>query len=259
MRILLTNDDGIDAPGIQALREVLNPEHELLLAAPSEQRSASGHAITMGRPLLARHYRYASASEGWGIDGTPADCVRIGLELMGDVRPDLLISGINFGANLGRDVFYSGTVSAAVEGTLMGVPSIAVSLASPDPAGFEWTARFIRWWIRFGEFCKPPAGVVYNVNVPSLRTRLPSAIRSVKLGQREYVNHCRRSDDTGDQAYFWLTGRVSERREPDDTDVGAHQLGYITLTPLHLDWTAYPVLRAEDLCGPLQQLPDGAF
>lgn len=257
MRILITNDDGIEAPGIQALRRALEPQADILVVAPSRQRSASGHAITMERALYAHHYVYGPNSQGWGVDGTPADCVKIGTELMAKTPPDLLVSGINNGANLGRDVFYSGTVAGAIEGAFQGIPAIAISLDGADYQGYTWAAAFLRWWISSRDFVAPPSTIVYNVNVPSLSRGVPTAMRAVRLGLREYTNHMTQKSDAHQRTYFWLTGRPTGTAEEDGTDVGAHQAQFVTVTPIHLDWTAYPLL--DTLPGLSQHIPSIDF
>ena len=145
MRILLSNDDGIEAEGINQLRVYLQEEHELFVVAPDRERSATGHKITLDKPLRVKERLYPGYNtQGWAVDGTPADCVKLGLEALLPEPPDLVISGINMGPNLGTDVLYSGTVSAAIEGIINGVPSLAVSLASMDYRDFSFAAVLVR-------------------------------------------------------------------------------------------------------------------
>lgn len=250
--VLLTNDDGADAEGIRTLAAVLDrdPRFRVMVVAPSEERSASGHAITMHRPLRAVEESLASGAPLWRIDGTPADCVKLALEVLLPQPPDLLISGINHGLNLGRDVFYSGTVSAAIEGMFWGVPSLAVSLDAPDPVGFRWTAGFLRWWVQSPQFVPPPREVLYNINVPDVRQGEPEAMVTVPLGRREYDNEFRRQVDARGQVYFWLEGRPrGEAAGPEEagsgsvaTDVTMIRAGLVTLTPLRLDVTAHDLI-----------------
>lgn len=241
--ILLTNDDGISALGIQALREILEPIATVYVVAPERERSATGHAITMHKPLHAKEIEYGPNCRGWRVNGTPADCAKLGIEALLPRKPDLLLSGINHGANLGRDIFYSGTVSAAMEGVFLGVPSIALSLDQGRPTDIPWVAQFVRWWITCSAFVMPPMGILYNVNFPSLRTGLPpSAMVQVRLGHREYSNDFHRRLDPRGQEYFWLAGKPKDDIEDPDTDVGAIARGKVTMTPLNLDVTAHHLL-----------------
>lgn len=249
MHILISNDDGIQATGVQTLRRVLESVATITLVAPEKQRSAMGHAITMHKPLYAKSVVYGPHSRGWRVNGTPADCVKLGIGALAGERPDLVLSGINHGTNLGRDVFYSGTVSAAMEGMFLGVPAVALSLEDGDDDGFEWAARFVRWWLNEPGFQMPPPGIVYNVNFPSLRRGSPKTMQVVKLGHREYVNDFQRAVDPRGREYFWIAGDRVDNLEDADTDVAQHHLGAITLTPLHIR------LTDSDMLSRLKSLP----
>ena len=242
MHLLLSNDDGIQARGIQTLRRVLEIEHDITLVAPERQQSAMGHAITMHKPLYAKPIVYGPHSQGWRVNGTPADCVKLGVGALMDEKPDLVLSGINHGNNLGRDVFYSGTVSAAMEAMFLGYPAIALSLEDGENNGFEWVAQFVRWWIGQAEFQLPPPGVVYNVNFPSLSRGIPQAMQAVRLGGREYVNDFQRTQDPRGRESFWIAGDRRDNLEESDTDVAQFHGGAITLTPLHMHLTDQEVL-----------------
>ncbi len=237
MHILLSNDDGIQARGIQTLRRVLETAHEISVVAPERQQSAMGHAITMHKPLYAKPIVYGPNSRGWRVNGTPADCVKLGVGALVEKKPDLVISGINHGNNLGRDVFYSGTVSAAMEAMFLGYPAIALSLENGDNNGFEWVAEFVRWWLGQPEFQMPSQGVVYNVNFPSLSRGTPKQMQVARLGGREYVNDFQRVQDPRGREYFWIAGDRRDNLEESDTDVAHYHLGAITLTPLHMHLT----------------------
>ncbi|NMP22276.1 5'/3'-nucleotidase SurE [Sulfobacillus harzensis] len=243
MHILISNDDGIQARGLQTLRRILEPVATITVVAPERQRSAMGHAITMHKPLYAKPAVYGPNSRGWRVNGTPADCVKLGIGALAGERPDLVLSGINHGTNLGRDVFYSGTVSAAMEAMFLGVPAIALSLEDGENNGFEWVARFVRWWIGRAEFQLPPPGIVYNVNFPSLSRGRPRLLRVVKLGQREYANDFQKATDPRGREYFWIAGDRIDNLEDKETDVAQHHLGAITLTPLHMHLTAESLLE----------------
>lgn len=237
MRILLTNDDGIHAAGIGALRRALQNAHDVLVVAPEKEQSAMSHAITMHKPLHARNIDYDRAT-GWSVNGTPADCAKLALEALLEEPPDLLLSGINHGANLGRDVFYSGTVSAAMEGMFLGVPSVALSYNGNDAAGLKWAAEFVAWWIESEHFVRPPHGILYNVNFPNLATGVPSTMVRVPLGKREYNNDFHRRMDPRGKEYYWLAGKPFDDIRDPHTDVGALSGGLITLTALDMDVVA---------------------
>lgn len=237
MRILISNDDGIAAVGIQTLRRALEDEHDLVVAAPSRQQSAMGHAISMGKPLYAKPVVYGPHSRGWRINGTPADCVKLAVKMLADEPFDLVLSGINHGSNLGQDVFYSGTVSAAMEGMFLGVPSIALSLEDGADDGFVWAASFVRWWLTDPGFRLPPPGIVYNVNFPSLRRGVPRRVAVVRLGHREYLNDFGRGRDGRGREYFRMAGERVDNLTEGDTDVFEHHQGAVTLTPLHMRLT----------------------
>lgn len=243
MHILISNDDGIQAKGIQTLRRTLESVAEITVVAPERQRSAMGHAITMHKPLYAKPVVYGLQSRGWRVNGTPADCVKLGVGALVEGRPDLMLSGINHGTNLGQDVFYSGTVSAAMEAMFLGIPAIALSLEDGEHNGFEWAANFVRWWITEPNFEPPPPGVVYNVNFPSLSRGVPRSVQVVKLGHREYANEFQRAMDPRGREYFWIAGDRIDDLEDSATDVAQHHQGAVTLTPIHMHLTDFSLLE----------------
>lgn len=236
------------------MRRILEPDHEISLVAPDRQQSAMGHAITMHKPLYAKPVVYGPKSRGWRVNGTPADCVKLAVGALLQNRPTLMLSGINHGSNLGRDVFYSGTVSAAMEAMFLGIPAVALSLENGDMDGFEWVARFVRWWLAQDSFCLPSTGIVYNVNFPSLSRGIPERLAVVKLGTREYVNDFQRAQDPRGREYFWIAGERLDNLEEEDTDVAQHHQGAITLTPLHVRLTASEVLAGLPSLSLPQQL-----
>ncbi len=239
MRILISNDDGIYADGIIALRERLEKVREIekiFVVAPDRERSAIGHGITMHRPLRAREVKYPSPkSRGWSVDGTPADCIKLAVEELLGEPPDLVVAGINLGANLGTDVLYSGTVSAAVEAVISGYPAVAVSLTSYKEHDYttaaDFTARLVLAVHREGL----PPGTLLNVNVPPGR---PDGMKVVRLGNMKYVNIFDRRTDPRGRVYYWMAGEVCDLEDNcPDTDVGANARGYITVTPVQIDLT----------------------
>ncbi|MFZ5651560.1 MAG: 5'/3'-nucleotidase SurE [Bacillota bacterium] len=239
MRVLISNDDGIFADGIIALREALEKVdgiEKIYVVAPDRERSAIGHGITMHRPLRAKDISYpGSKSTGWSVDGTPADCVKLALEELLKDPPDIVVSGINQGQNLGTDVLYSGTVSAAVEAVICGFPAVAVSLASFKDHDFSAAAGFTARLVPVVQKEGLPRGTLLNVNVPPGK---PAGVRVVRLGSMKYVNIFDRRTDPRGRVYYWMAGEVQELEDNcEDTDIGSSRLGYITITPVQIDLT----------------------
>lgn len=240
MKIMISNDDGIQAEGINQLRISLENDNEIFVVAPDRERSATGHKITIYRPLRVKEVDYPGArSKGWAVDGTPADCVKLGLEALLPDPPDLVISGINLGPNLGTDVLYSGTVSAAIEGIINGIPSLAVSLTSSEQPNFQLAAQVTKKLIEnIGEYL--PGRTLLNINIPP---GTPGEIRVTKLGNRRYVNIFDKRTDPRGRTYFWMAGEPFDIDEDDpDTDVWAVKEGYISITPVHFDLTDYNIM-----------------
>lgn len=240
MRVLLTNDDGVYAEGLQVLRGVLEREGEFDVAvvAPERERSASSHAITLHKPLYVNEVTIeGSRVPTWSVSGTPADCTKIGVLALLKERPDLVISGINRGANLGMDVLYSGTVSAAIEGAILGIPSIAVSLTTFDDADYGFAARFTAALVRKIAREGLPPGALLNVNVPPLDEDQVAGVAVNRLGLRYYTDVFHPRQDPRGRTYYWLAGAVRHGEEPADTDIGALERNMISITPLHLNLT----------------------
>jgi len=260
MRILLTNDDGIGAQGLQALRRELRKIEgvKLDVIAPDSNRSASARSITTRSPLSVEEIRFEDGDLGHATDGTPVDCVRFGyVGLVGD-KPDLIVSGINHGLNLGDDVTYSGTVAAALEGVLLGLPAIAVSQQSTEGEmgytpqrhyDFELAARITAATVREMAASPVPAGTLINVNVPGVE---PAGIDVTRLGKRLYrdeLKKVKRDVDDGRTSYRIYGYEPGMEDEP-GTDIGAIARGRISFTPLRLDWTDHggiDGLRGRDL------------
>lgn len=241
--LLLTNDDGIYAEGIQGLARVLLDQgkpYRLSLVAPDRERSAMGHAITMHKPLRVEEIAFFDNPDlqGWAVNGTPSDCVKLALEALLQSPPDLLISGVNRGSNLGTDVLYSGTVSAAVEGLLTEIPSVAVSLTGQgNPSGFDYAARFTAGLIPHlltDPFWK---STLLNINVPSSVKTIRGA-RATRLGSRKYRNAFEKRFDPRGMCYYWLAGElVEEENEEADSDTRAVREGFVSVTPVHFQLT----------------------
>jgi 5'-nucleotidase len=234
--ILVSNDDGIEAPGIQALAAALADLGEVIVVAPDRERSATSHAISLDRPLRAHEH----GPGWWSIDGTPADCVYLALLHLLPRRPALVASGINRGYNLGSDFFYSGTVAAAVEGAVRGVPSFAISLERGPREGLEPAARFARALAHAVLAEGLPPKTLLNVNVPNHGELL--GYRWTRLGQRVYRDQVEVRTDLRGQRYFWIGGPEQEAEDAPDTDGTAVREGHVSVTPLDLDLTSHTLL-----------------
>ncbi len=234
--ILVTNDDGIHSEGIQALAKALQEVGEVYIVAPDREESAIAHSLTLHRPLRVEKIK----KNVYAVDGTPADCIHLGVNAILPERPKLIASGINKGGNLGDDVTYSGTVSAAFEGTLLGIPSFAISLVSRSHFKFQTAARFAvrvaRAILKYGL----PKDTLLNINVPNLKEE---EIKSYKITEQGRWIHngnavVEKVDPRG-KKYYWIGGGELIFSKKKNTDVEAVQNAYISITPLHLDLTNY--------------------
>lgn len=247
MRVLLTNDDGIHAPGLKVLEEIARAiSDDIWIVAPAEEQSGAGRSLTLSRPLRFRQFD----SRRFAVAGTPTDAVMMALAQLMPEKPDLILSGVNRGANLAEDVMYSGTVAAAMEGALAGIPAIALSQRYADTglgddvsfaAASAWGERVLRPmldrpWI---------PGTVVNINFPPVAAEAVKGVRVVRQGVRDYGRaRFERRDDPRGFAYYWLSlGRIDHALEP-GTDLAAVAEGYVTVTPLHLDLTHDASLQA---------------
>lgn len=250
IHILLTNDDGFHADGLQTLYTHLKDEYRISIIAPDRERSAIGHAITMSRPL--RVFVKDEQLNHWMLDGTPADCVKLAIEyLLKKTPPDLIISGINRGPNLGNDVLYSGTVSAAIEGFFCQIPSLAVSLAGYGKLDFNPCASFISSKVQV--LRRLAENSVLNINFPPSSIGDYQGVKFTKLGKRIYRNVFEARQDLRGQTYFWLGGDLVESEQPMDTDIKAIDDGFISITPLNPDITNYQYLN-QDLSKQVESL-----
>jgi 5'-nucleotidase len=245
MQILLTNDDGIHAPGIHAAYQALLPLGDVIMVAPERPRSAAGHAITLHKPLRLTQTRFDNGITGWASSGTPTDCVTLGYDLVMKGRCDLVVSGINAGPNLGWDLTYSGTVAGAMEGAVLGLPAIAVSVAADhgrDAIDYQSAAAFTAQIARKLLEHPLPANHFLNVNVPNIPLDEIEGVRITKQGRREYVDRIIERMDPSGRPYYWQAGHIKDTPE-DDTDVHAILEGFVSVTPIHLDMTAYSTLH----------------
>lgn len=237
MLILLTNDDGIHAPGLRALETELRTIADVTVVAPATEQSGVGHSITFLRPLVAHEVYDGSRLRGWAVEGSPADCVKLGVFEFCDRRPDLVVSGINGGLNAGINVLYSGTVAAAIEGAFFGLNSIAVSLEFEERAAFDRAAILARRVIEQILAQKGPQSRLYNVNIPTVALKRSSEVRVVPMGVHPYEEEFEKRVDPRGRDYYWMNGKLKNLPNEPLTDVTALAHGYITLTPLDYDLT----------------------
>ncbi len=241
MKLLLTNDDSIYAAGLAALWNALKDMADITVVAPDRERSAAGHGITMDRPLRAEHLNLYDG-HAWAVDGTPVDCVKLAVNCLLQERPDLVIAGINRGPNLAIDVLYSGTVSGALEGIILGIPSLAVSVSEYDHPDYRYAAGFTKKLIPAVLATGICNDTLLNINVPSLPADEVEGVRITRLGSRKYINNFEARTDPRGRKYYWLNGDVIDAEDGVDTDVGAIKEKMVSITPIHLDLTNYKVL-----------------
>jgi 5'-nucleotidase len=237
MHILVSNDDGIDAPGIFALVQELRKVAMVTVVAPDRQQSAVGHAITMNYPLRAIPVQKDGEFFGYAVDGTPADAVKLGVKCLVTGKVDLLISGINHGANTAINIIYSGTVSAATEGTILGIPSIAVSVTTHGEADFGPAARFAARLAVLVHAKGLPPGTTLNVNVPAVPEEELRGVRVTRQGRSTWDDFFDVRRDPGNREYFWLTGRMNVIDTDPETDQVAVQEKVISITPIQYNLT----------------------
>ncbi|MCA1594991.1 MAG: 5'/3'-nucleotidase SurE [Chloroflexi bacterium] len=248
MQILASNDDGIHASGLREMVKALAALGEVTVVAPDRARSASGHSITLHKPLRADPVLLPGAIAAYSVSGTPTDCIALALRHLVKDRPDLVISGINHGANLGWDLTYSGTVAAAMEGALLGVQAIAISLTSRDSSASFAYAGQCAAAVAASILAKPlPPFTLLNVNVPFMGDRAPLGVRVTRQGKRRYDGGVMERSDPHGRSYYWLGGELPEEELTPGTDTRAIIDGYCSITPVHLDLTAHEMV--EDLRG----------
>ncbi|MBI5050986.1 MAG: 5'/3'-nucleotidase SurE [Nitrospirae bacterium] len=244
--ILVTNDDGIHSEGITALYRAMDSLGEVYVVAPEREQSAVAHALTLHRPLKVEK----TGAKIYAINGTPTDCVILGVNKILHKKPALIVSGINKGGNLGDDITYSGTVAAAIEGTLLGIPSIAISLVrdikdngdySVKPSGFKKAAGFAK---RLAETVLKkglPQDTLLNVNIPGIQKI--KGVKLTKQGKRIYDNSVHEMSDPRGRKHYWIGGGAPLWEQGQDTDFDAVNKGFISITPVHLDLTNYNAIK----------------
>ncbi len=249
INILISNDDGIFARGVRILANTLaEAGYKITVVCPDRERSATGHGLTLHRPIRAEIVEdfFNAKVTAWSCSGTPSDCVKLALSTLVETRPDFIVSGINQGSNLGTDVLYSGTVSAAMEGMIEGIPSIAMSLASFSSHQFQPGADFACRLIQQLQDHPLPDRTLLNVNIPPVAADAITGVILTRQGLRRYIENFEKRLDPRGKSYYWLAGElVTEIEQPDHihlpshipTDVQAIQQNYITLTPLQYNLT----------------------
>ncbi|MGH7573138.1 MAG: 5'/3'-nucleotidase SurE [Gemmatimonadota bacterium] len=243
MLFLVTNDDGYLAPGVRALGHALEPLGDVVIVAPDREQSATSHSLTLHHPLRARKIE----DRLWHIDGTPTDCVMLAVNALLDRQPDYVLSGINHGGNMGEDVSYSGTVSAAMEGALLGIPSIAISLVHGDERWMEGyedvVRRLVQRIVREPEGDLFPAGSLLNINLPDRDPGAVEGVRITTLGKRFYSDPVVIDKDPHGKTYYWIGGGAATWESPEGSDYWAVEKGFISITPIHLDMTHHHIIE----------------
>lgn len=239
MKILVTNDDGIDSLGIQKLAMALSEVGDVTVIAPRTEQSAVGHAITMKIPLRVTEYYKNGDFFGYAIDGTPADCVKIGVRNILKSIPDLVVSGINHGSNAAINIIYSGTVSAAREAAIMDIPAIAMSITSHNPQYFEYACNTARELAQIVAEKGLSRGTLLNVNVPDLTCEEIKGLKLTTQGKSKWDEIYEERKDPYGKSYFWLTGTLTETDKELGTDQFAILNNFASVSPIHFDLTDY--------------------
>ena len=237
MLFLVTNDDGYLAPGIRSLARALEGLGDVVVVAPDREQSATSHSLTLHHPL-----RVKQTEVSWHhIDGTPTDCVMLAVAALLDAKPDYVFSGINHGGNMGEDVLYSGTVSAAMEGTVLGIPSVAISLVHGDEQWLDGYERVVRRLAEEIVAAPPevlfPPDTLLNINLPDVDPSAVQGVRVTSLSKRAYADPVVVDKDPHGKTYYWIGGGAPTWAGPEESDYLAVQAGYVSITPIHLDLT----------------------
>ncbi len=240
MRILLSNDDGYFAPGLAALAGALAPLADITVVAPERDRSGASNSLTLDRPLMLRQ----APSGFYYVNGTPTDCVHLAVTGMLDSMPDMVISGINHGANMGDDTIYSGTVAAATEGYLLGIPAIAVSLANHNAQYFDTAARVVSDLVRRLQSSPPTEPTLLNVNVPDRAWDEVKGIRVTRLGKRHKAESVVKTANPRGQTVYWVGAAGAAQDAGEGTDFHAVANGYVSITPLQMDLTRFSQMES---------------
>jgi 5'-nucleotidase len=246
LKILISNDDGIHAKGIKVLAQRLSqePEHEVYVVAPDRERSATGHSLTLHKPLRTEAIEMPGEVKGaWSTTGTPSDCVKLAITELLPVKPDIVISGINNGPNLGSEILYSGTVAAAMEGAFLEIPSIACSLQWGEHRHFDTAAEVLARLVKI--FPKAHLGThsLLNVNIPNVPLADLQGVKLTEVGVRPYNDHFEKRTDPRGRVYYWLAGVAIEGGEAETTDAWAVLHNYVSVTPVAFNMTDHSALK----------------
>ena len=234
MKILVTNDDGIYSSGIFALWDVAREFGDVDIIAPMNEKSAVSHGITISNPIYVKEIEREDGFKGLAVSGTPADCVKIGIKSLLPFKPDLILSGINIGSNLGNNIIYSGTVAAAIEGATLNIPSVAISIDSFKPRNFSTSKIVVRKIINFIENNAMPSGTILNVNIPDCE---PNDLKGYKItvqGNQYFNDNFDKRIDPRGRDYYWMTGKIIDNDKELRYDGFAVSNGYASITPIHL-------------------------
>jgi len=242
MKILLTNDDGINAPGLFALYREMKKLGEVTIVAPDSEKSAVGHAITLSDPLRVTNFYKNDDFYGYAVNGTPADCVKLAYWAL-EIKPDIVISGINLGANTGINILYSGTVSAATEGVFLNIPSMAISLTTFYKPDFKFSAKFAHKLSQIIFKKGLPKGTLLNVNIPNVKEENIQGVQITRQGHAMYQEKFDKRVDPHHKVYYWLTGKKVELEEDEEVDDRAVLNNKVSITPVHFDLTNFSFLN----------------
>ncbi len=241
--ILVTNDDGVDAPGLFSLQKVLQEVGEVMVLAPDHNWSAAGHTKTMHKPLRVNQMTLPDGTSAYTTTGAPSDCVALVILGILDHQPDLVVSGINQGANVGHDITYSGTIAAAMEAVISGIPALAVSLDSYQSHDFAYAARFAARLVRLVLKRGLPPNTFLNVNVPAVPQDEIAGSKITRLGKRVYRDRLVERQDPRGRNYYWIGGEPPTGVPEEGTDIWALANNCVSITPLHLDMTRYQMME----------------
>lgn len=235
-RIILTNDDGIHAPGIEVLWKVLYEADiaDLFVIAPSTERSGTGVSITWERPLLIREIDWAGNTPAWSVDGTPADCIKMGMRIILKQKPDFILSGINAGSNAGRNVLHSGTVGAVIEGVLRGIPGMAISCENGEEPNFHVAEKYIVDLLEYLRKYPLNSGSFLNVNFPHAAKDTVKGFRLTRQGKGRWAEDPQLHIETENGPSYWLGGKPEELEEEENCDIAYLRQGYMTAVPIHI-------------------------
>ena len=235
-KILICNDDGLFAPGLKALWEALDEADiaDLVLIAPASEQSGTGASITWNRPILIQEIKWDKNTPAWAIDGTPADCIKMGLNLLLDSPPDLIVSGINAGSNAGRNVLHSGTIGAVIEGILRGIPGIAFSCENGQTPNYHVAKKYIKQVVEYVREYPLPSGTFLNVNFPHAAQEEVKGFALTRQGKGRWIEKPSLHIETQKGPTYFLGGKPEEIMEEDDSDIALLKQGYMTAVPIHV-------------------------